>query len=125
MKKLSLILVSAALLAACNSEDKYTKTRLTKIESVPEGAPIVMNGLNIGKTPLTVESETNEDGCFVRQTTITAIPQEPSLHTQVISFPAYNQTNVERSTVPEKIIFNMYKNPAENAKNGDGAQVER
>ena len=84
------------------------------ISGLREGDLIVaINGVNVGKTPLSVESETNEQGCFIRQTTITAIPQEAKLHTQVKSFPAYNPSNPDLSLVPEKIIFNMFKNPSE------------
>ncbi len=103
----------AALLCACSGPDRFDKTRIMQIDSVPRGAPIVINGVNVGKTPLSVESETNEQGCFLRQTTITAIPQEAKLHTQVISFPAYNPANPDLSLVPEKITFNMFKNPSE------------
>lgn len=111
--KLAVFSVLVALLCACTEADRFDKTRIMQIDSVPQGAPIVINGVNVGKTPLSVESETNEQGCFIRQTTITAIPQEAKLHTQVKSFPAYNPSNPDLSLVPEKIIFNMFKNPSE------------
>ena len=80
---------------------------------MPSGAPIVVDGLRMGKAPLSLGVETTEDGCFVRKTVVTAIPQDESLHTQVVTFPAFRISDPEKSRVPEKIIFDMTKSPAQ------------
>ncbi len=119
MKKFITLISAAFLLCACNSEDKEIFTRSIEIESVPTGAPIVIDGLKVGAAPLNIGVETNEDGHFVRKTVITAIPQEESFHTQIISFPAFLASDPEKSVVPEKITFYMQKPPSE----GGGAVV--
>ena len=113
MKKVSAFLTASLLLLGCTTEDKELYSRQIDIVSIPAGAPIVIDGLKMGTAPLSVGVETNEDGYFVRKTVITAIPQEASLHTQVISFPAYLASNPEKSRVPEKIIFHMDKAPSQ------------
>ncbi len=120
MKKLIPIFTLCAFLCACSSDIREDNTRITKIESIPTGMNIIVNGMNVGKTPLSLESETNEEGCFVRQITITALASSAELHTQVKSFPAFTPTNMDKSLAPEKIIFNMYKNPSESG----GVEVE-
>ncbi len=113
MKKVSAFLTASLLLLGCTTEDKELYSRQIDIVSIPAGAPIVIDGLKMGTAPLSVGVETNEDGYFVRKTVITAIPQEASLHTQVISFPAYLASNPEKSRVPEKITFHMDKAPSQ------------
>ena len=113
MKKVSVFLTASLLLLGCTTEDKELYSRQIDIVSIPAGAPIVIDGLKMGTAPLSVGVETNEDGYFVRKTVITAIPQEASLHTQVISFPAYLASNPEKSRVPEKITFHMDKAPSQ------------
>ena len=112
IKNILLSLTLCPLICACNT-DIEDVTRLTKIDSIPTGAPIVINGMKVGKTPLSVEFECNDSSCFVKQTTITAIPQEAALHTQVISYPAFSPADPDKSRIPEEIIFDMRKNPAE------------
>jgi len=115
MKKfysLTLVLLSLLLLS-CTSDEKLSKVRLVEIKSVPEGALIIINGLNVGKAPLFASFEANEFSSFVKSVSITAIPQKEDLFTQVISFPAYNPNNPEKSTIPESITFNMFKSPNE------------
>ena len=113
MKKVSAFLTASLLLLGCTTEDKELYSRQIDIVSIPAGAPIVIDGLKMGTAPLSVGVETNEDGYFVRKTVITAIPQEASLHTQVISFPAYLASNPDKSRVPEKITFHMDKAPSQ------------
>ena len=113
MKKVSAFLTASLLLLGCTTEDKELYSRQIDIVSIPAGAPIVIDGLKMGTAPLSVGVETDEDGYFVRKTVITAIPQEASLHTQVISFPAYLASNPEKSRVPEKITFHMDKAPSQ------------
>ncbi len=115
MKLFAPIAAAAALLLVCGCEtkDREAFSRQIEIRSVPAGAPIVVDGLKMGKAPLSVGVETTEDGCFVRKTVITAIPQDESLHTQVVTFPAFRISDPEKSRVPEKIIFDMTKSPAQ------------
>ncbi len=120
MKKISAFLTASLLLLGCTTEDKELYSRQIDIVSIPAGAPIVIDGLKMGTAPLSVGVETNEDGYFVRKTVITAIPQEASLHTQVISFPAYLASNPEKSRVPEKITFHMDKAPSQ----GGGVTID-
>ncbi len=120
MKKVSAFLTASLLLLGCTTEDKELYSRQIDIVSIPAGAPIVIDGLKMGTAPLSVGVETNEDGYFVRKTVITAIPQEASLHTQVISFPAYLASNPEKSRVPEKITFHMDKAPSQ----GGGVTID-
>ena len=120
MKKISAFLTASLLLLGCTTEDKELYSRQIDIVSIPAGAPIVVDGLKMGTAPLSVGVETNEDGYFVRKTVITAIPQEASLHTQVISFPAYLASNPEKSRVPEQITFHMDKAPSQ----GGGVTID-
>lgn len=120
MKKISAFLTASLLLLGCTTEDKELYSRQIDIVSIPAGAPIVIDGLKMGTAPLSVGVETNEDGYFVRKIVITAIPQEASLHTQVISFPAYLASNPEKSRVPEKITFHMDKAPSQ----GGGVTID-
>ena len=120
MKRLFILFALLGLLCSCQTDDKELYTRAIDIASIPEGAPIIIDGLKVGKAPLSISVETNKDGHFVRKTIITAIPQADSLHTQIISFPEYLASAPEKSRVPEKITFNMQKPPSQ----GDGTIVE-
>ena len=120
MKKFLMLPLLAALLSGCQTPDKEKFSRQIYIDSIPQGAPIVVDGLKLGAAPITIGVETNEDGFFVRKTVITAIPQEESLHTQIITFPAYLAASPDKSAVPEKIVFDMRKGPAE----GGGVTME-
>lgn len=122
MKFFAPIAAAAALLFVCGCETRERDlfSRQIEIRSVPAGAPIVVDGLKMGKAPLSVGVETTEDGCFVRKTVITAIPQDESLHTQIVTFPAFRISDPEKSRVPETIIFDMTKSPAQ----GGGVSFE-
>ena len=122
MKFFAPIAAAAALLFVCGCETKERDlfSRQIEIRSGPAGAPIVVDGLKMGKAPLSVGVETTEDGCFVRKTVITAIPQDESLHTQIVTFPAFRISDPEKSRVPETIIFDMTKSPAQ----GGGVSFE-
>lgn len=122
MKFFAPIAAAAALLFVCGCETKERDlfSRQIEIRSVPAGAPIVVDRLKMGKAPLSVGVETTEDGCFVRKTVITAIPQDESLHTQIVTFPAFRISDPEKSRVPETIIFDMTKSPAQ----GGGVSFE-
>ena len=111
MKKISAFLTASLLLLGCTTEDKELYSRQIDIVSIPAGAPIVIDGLKMGKTPIGVGVETTEDGYFVRRTSITAVPEGEKLNTQVVTFPAHNPNNSDKSWVPAKIIFNMDKAP--------------
>lgn len=114
MRKIyTIFLLPAFLLFACSTPDRLNETRVLSIQSLPEGAPIIVNGLNLGEAPLEIEFETNEFGCFAKPALITALPQKADLNTQVVSFPAYSQNAPEKSAVPEKIVFDMKKSPTE------------
>lgn len=120
MKKFIAAALLGATLAGCNTPDKEIYSRQIDIDSIPQGAPIVVDGLKLGKTPISIGVETNDAGYFVRKTVITAIPQEASLHTQVTTFPGYIATNPDPSRVPQKVIFNMQKPASE----GDSVTIE-
>lgn len=121
MKIFSTIFAALAIcLCGCQTKDKELLSRQIEISSIPSGAAIVMDGLKMGKTPLSIGVETTEDGFFVRKTVITAIPQNESLHTQVVTFPAFKISDPEKSRVPHKIKFDMNKSPAQ----GGGVQFE-
>lgn len=111
MKKIFALLTAVVFLAGCQSENKEIYSRQIEISTIPEGAPIVVDGLRMGKAPISLGVETTEDGCFVRKTVITAIPQDDKLFTQIITFPAYRKAEPEKSLAPEKIIFDMTKDP--------------
>ena len=98
-------------ICGCETKDKDIFSRQIEIRSTPAGAPIVVDGLKMGKTPMSVGVETTEDGCFVRKTVITAIPQDDTLHTQIVTFPAFRISDPEKSRVPETIRFDMTKSP--------------
>ena len=68
---------------------------------------------------MSVGVETNDSGCFVRKTVITAIPSDSGLHTQVVTFPAFRMDDGGKSIVPEKIFFDLTKSPAE----GGGVKI--
>ncbi len=104
-------LAASVLLAGCETSEKEIYSRNIAIESVPSGAQIIIDGLKMGKTPIGVGVETTEDGYFVRRTSITAVPEGEKLNTQVVTFPAHNPNNSDKSWVPAKIIFNMDKAP--------------
>lgn len=108
---LSLSFLSLAALSACNTEDKEKYTRGVEIETVPSGMEIIVDGLKVGKAPLTLEVETTEGGCFVRKTVVTALPSVANLNTHIKTFPAFRPENESVSEVPEKITFNMDKKP--------------
>jgi hypothetical protein len=120
MKKILTLIALTGLLCSCQTDEKELYSRSIDVVSIPEGAPIIVDGLKIGTAPLSIGVETNEDGYFVRKTVITAIPQKESLHTQIITFPEYLASNPEKSRVPEKITFYMEKPPSQ----GDGVAVE-
>ena len=105
MKKILPILAVSALLCSCETEDKDIYSRQIQIDSNPTGTTIVIDGLRLGKTPMSVGVETNDSGCFVRKTVITAIPSDSGLHTQVVTFPAFRMDDGGKSIVPEKIFF--------------------
>ncbi len=111
MKKFLVLILTSVVLAGCTSTNKDVYTRLIKIESNPEGAMVIFDGAKLGKTPISVNVETTENGCFVRNTAITLIPADDKCFTQVKSFPAYKKGTSEDCDVPEKIIFDLTKNP--------------
>ncbi|MFI3291530.1 MAG: PEGA domain-containing protein [Opitutales bacterium] len=115
MKKILLLVLGLglSLFTACDSvpAGRLNATKMVEITSVPEGASIIVNNINLGKTPLSVEFAMNEFGCFIRQVTITALAQEPSLFTQVKSYPRFTANTEQESKVPEKIIFDMSVSP--------------
>lgn len=113
MKKTASIscFLAGILLAACNSEDKDLFSRQLSIDSLPQGATVVVNGFKLGKTPLEIGVETTDSGCFVRKTTITIIPSNEKHFTQIETFPAFRKSDPAPSRVPEKMLFDLSKNP--------------
>ena len=111
MKKIVGLILMVVVLIGCTSTNKDIYTRLIKIESKPMGAMVIFDGAKLGKTPISVNVETTENGCFVKNTSITLIPSDDKCFTQVKSFPAYKKGVSGISDVPEKIIFDLTKNP--------------
>jgi len=111
MRKSILAFSAALLLCSCVSEDKEVYSRQMKIESVPADALVVMDGFKLGRTPLEVGVETTESGCFVKKTVLTIIPADEKNYTQAETFPAFRKSSPEESRVPEKVIFDLTKNP--------------
>ena len=62
MKKILPILAVSALLCSCETEDKDIYSRQIQIDSNPTGTTIVIDGLRLGKTPMSVGVETNDSG---------------------------------------------------------------
>lgn len=110
MKKILALSLIPLFLSACASKDEI-QTRTVLIKSEPEGATIVVNNFSMGKTPFSIEFESNEFGSFVKKQLIVALPQNAELYTQTISYPAYTPLNQLQSKIPEVIIFNMTKSP--------------
>ncbi len=111
MRNIFFTALAILLLAGCQSDDKDRFSRQLRIESIPAGATVIVDGFKLGKTPVELGVETTEDGCFVRKTTITLIPADEKHFTQVETFPAYRKANPDASLVPEKILFDLTKNP--------------
>lgn len=97
--------------AACNTPDKERFSRAVAIETIPAGAEVAVNGLSVGKAPLTVFVATNEDGYFVRKTTFTALASTDNLFTKTAAFQAYVRGSASNNKAPSKIIFDTTKNP--------------
>ncbi len=107
-KLLTALLMSSLFFVACHSDsDRLNDTKMVEITSIPEGATIIVNNLNLGKAPLSVEFAANEFGCFIRPVMISALPQEASLHTQVKSYPRFSANTQAESEIPKRIIFDM------------------
>lgn len=99
-------------LFACSGNVEHP-TRMIFVDSTPQGAEIIVNSFSIGKTPLSIEVESTEDGYFAKRTQISAIAQSPELFTQVLSYPPYSPANPALSEVPENIIFDMTTSAAQ------------
>ncbi len=106
MKKLFLLMVAVAFLVGCSSEPS-----MIRIESNPSGAAVIVNGFNSGKTPIDISVESTEDGYFVNKTTFTVIPVDKNHFTQVETFSGYRKSSPNSSAIPEKIFFDLTKNP--------------
>ena len=141
MKFFAPIAAAAALLFVCGCETKERDlfSRQIEIRSVPAGAPIVVDGLKMGKAPLSVRAAILKFHLVVcgavnlhlgiggllaagvgKLHKHHAIPQDESLHTQIVTFPAFRISDPEKSRVPETIIFDMTKSPAQ----GGGVSFE-
>ena len=107
----SLLFAIFAMLG-CAYETEHP-TRMIRIDSNPQGAQIIVNSFALGKTPLSIEVEATDDGCFAKRTQITAVAQEPDLFTQVLSYPPYSPANPSLSEIPESINFDMTTSPAQ------------
>ena len=118
MKILNIVLVFVVALFfyACTTDPDLKHIRSIYITSNPEGASLIVNGIAMPKTPVTIEVEATENGCFLVPTQIIALATDKKTHTQITSYPAYNVDNLETSTVPEKIEFDMTILPAKATK---------
>lgn len=112
MRKFLAILALPAMLAGCNSKESLP-TRTVLIKSEPEGASIIVNNFSLGKAPISVEFETNDDGYFVKKQNIRALPQSAELFTQMVTFPAFSPSNPEISKAPAELTFIMTKSAQE------------
>ena len=99
-------LALAALLGACNNADEIY-TRDIYIDSVPQGATVIINGIALSKTPVTVNVGATDGGCFLIPTQIILLAPNKDTHTQIVSYPAYKPGNEDKSLVPEKLNFDM------------------
>lgn len=106
--------LSATLaLCSCETPEKEVYTRGLYVDTIPAGMEIVVDGLKVGKAPLTVEFESTDDGYFTRKTVLTAIPTRDKLNTQIKTFPAHRADNSAESRIPEKIVFDLTKAPTD------------
>lgn len=114
MKKTYLLILLSSIFLICGCQTK--ESAFMTIQTNPTGESIVLNDVNIGKSPVTVEIKTNEDGCFVNATNIKALPSKPKNYTQEITFAPFSDENSKEFTrVPEEIIFDLTKKSNEQA----------
>ena len=111
MKKIFLLLFLTCVFSGCVSSDKEMYSRQIRIESIPSGAVVIVDGFKLGKSPMDVAVESTENGYFVRKTTFTLIPLNEKHFTQVETFSGYRKSAPENSEIPEKLIFDLTKNP--------------
>lgn len=96
-----------SVLGACTVDPNATYTRTIEITSNPEGASLIVNGIAMSKTPISVEVEATDNDCFLIPTQFIALKMGEDTHTQIVSYPAYKVGNENVSKIPEKIEFDM------------------
>lgn len=119
MNKFICATLASLCLFGCETPDTYTQT--VRINSIPEGAIISVNNLSFGKTPVSVQFESNGEGNFIARQLINALPQTADSYTHSLGFPAFNGSNAEESKIPSEIIFNMQKSSQEEG----GVQIKK
>ncbi|MBO6103105.1 MAG: PEGA domain-containing protein [Opitutales bacterium] len=108
-----LTLALSLILGACKSGDEIY-TRDIFIDSAPQGATVIVNGIALSKTPLTLNVGATDGGCFLIPTQIILLAPNKDTHTQIISYPAYKPGNEDISRIPETLNFDMSVPTAEN-----------
>lgn len=107
------VLAAALWLFGCASDgQKYTRT--IAVTSVPAGAEIIVNGIEVAKTPLAIEVEATKSGHFINRFEAIARPAAGAegQYTQVKAFAPYSAKDAQK--IPEKIEFDMRSNPRGN-----------
>ena len=101
-----------ALLGCATDGQKYTRT--IAVTSIPAGAEIIINGIEVAKTPLAIEVEATKSGHFINRFEAIARPAAGAegQYTQIKAFAPYSAKDAEK--IPEKIHFDMRQNPRGN-----------
>ena len=115
------LLLPLLAFSACSSEVE-NPTRMIFVDSIPQGAEVIVNSFSLGKTPISIEVEATDDGYFPKRTQITAIAQSKELFTQVVSYPPYSPANPALSEIPETITFDMRTSAAQKQQAGQAGE---
>ena len=112
--RIAVCILAVSALCSCTTDERDL-TRWIRVESNPSGAVVVSNGFEFGRTPVDLGVEATADGCFVRKTTITVMPPDApkgqNYFIQVETFPSFRKSTPELSAVPERLFFDLTKNP--------------
>ena len=89
-----------------------TTRRSIRVITDPPGAHIEMDGAYMGRAPVTITTNADAWGCFIRHSTIRALPSEPGQFTQSKNFAGgYQYAGHLNDHVPEQVFFDMRLGP--------------